>query len=129
MAVNYIGKGLVFPIIIDNGGSPVTATGFDLVNSSIRMIIGWSLRTRIFISGFGSPVESLIEEPNDDLLKGIAEYFIYQALTKWEKRIDLQDVVVTRTVPEKLDIEIKYKLKASGLEEILIYPFYTSIIA
>lgn len=127
MIANYIGKGLTFPITIDEGGSPVTATGFPLVNSSIKMIIGWTLNTRIFLSGFGSNISELLEEPNDDLLKGITEYLIYQSLLTWEKRIDLEDVKVSRTQPERLDIEVKYKLKTSGLEEILVYPFYTSI--
>lgn len=127
MINNYIGNGITFPIQLDVNGAPVISTGFTLVNSSIKLILGWSLRSRIFLSPFGSILESLLEEPNDDLLKGMAEYFIYQSLATWEKRIEIIAVNVRRNQPEKLDIEIQYRLRATGLEEILVYPYYTSI--
>ncbi len=127
MINNYIGSGITFPIQLDVNGAPVISTGFTLVNSSIKLILGWTLRSRIFLSSFGSILDSLLEEPNDDLLKGMAEYFIYQSLNTWEKRIEIIEVNVRRNEPEKLDIEIHYKLRATGLEEILVYPYYTSI--
>lgn len=124
---NFIGNGLTFPIQLDSNGAPIISTGFTLVTSSIKMILGWTLRSRIFLSTFGSPLPLLLEEPNDELLRGSCEYYIYEALTRWEKRITVKNVRVNRTLPERLDVEITYNLKTTGLEEILTYPYYTSI--
>lgn len=124
---NFVGNGIIFPIEINKSGAPVISTGFKLVNSSIKIILGWPLGSRIFLSGFGSILDSLLEEPNDDLLRGLAEYFIFESLTLWEKRIEVTDVVVTREEPQKLFAQISYRLKGTDLEETMVYPFYNNI--
>lgn len=124
----YVGKGLIFPIQIDSKGSPVIGTGFPLINSSIKIILSWTFRTRIFLSEFGSRLSGLLEEPNDDILLHLVEHFAYEALTKWERRIDILDTLAVRTSDAGLTLRITYRIKNSGLENTFVFPFYTAII-
>lgn len=126
--VNYVGKGLTFPIELDSKGSPVLKTGFELINSSIKIILSWPFLQRIFLSEFGSRLEDLLEEPNDELMKSLVKNFVYEALTKWETRIDILEVDTKRTKPESLEIGIRYRVRATGLENIFTFPFYKEII-
>lgn len=122
--LDYLGKGLIFPIELTNQGLPIIRSGEDLIKSSIKMILMWPVRQRIFAGGYGARLEELLEEPNDDLLKGLVEFFIMDALRTWEKRIDVLDVSVERLKPEELDVVIKYKIKTSQIEDILTFPLY-----
>lgn len=125
---NIVGKGLVFPIELSSTGSPVLKTGFDLINSSIKIILSWPFKQKIMLSEFGSRLGALMEEPNDDLLKGLVEHFTYEALLKWERRIEVLEVLAERRLPDTLDVTIRYRIKNSGLEDTFVFPFYTKQI-
>lgn len=124
----YIGKGPVFPIQLNSTGGPILSTGFDLINSSIRLIIAWPYFHRIFLSEFGSRLPDLLEEPNDDLLRRLVEHFSFEALLKWERRIEVLQVDAQRRKSETLDVAITYRLKNTGLEQTFVFPLYTKII-
>jgi uncharacterized protein len=122
--IDYLGKGIIFPIELTPQGLPIIRSGPDLIKSSIKMILMWPVRQRIFLGEFGSRIDELLEEPNDDLLKGLVEFFIVDALRTWEKRIDVLDVSVERLAPETIDVEIRYRIKTNQLEDILTFPLY-----
>lgn len=124
----FIGKGLIFPIELDSKGYPVVSSGLKLINSSIKMILGWQFMHRIFLSAYGSRCRGLLEEPNDYTLRQLVEHFAYSALIKWEPRIVLTKVTAYRTDESKLNLKIEYKIKSSGLEHTFIYPFYREVI-
>src|SRR5690348_3206299 len=128
VADNIVGKGLVFPIELNSTGSPVLKTGFDLINSSIKIILSWPFKHKIFLSEFGSRLAAILEEPNDDLLRGLVEHFTYEALLRWERRIEVLEVVAERRSPDSLDVLITYRIKNSGLEDTFVFPFYTKQI-
>lgn len=123
----FIGKGLVFPIEITPGGGPLMTSGPKLINSSIKMILGWNYMQRIFQSNFGSRCTNMLEEPNDLTLRQLIEHFAFDAITFWEPRITLTDVTAYRTEETKLKLRISYKVKNSGLEHTYIFPFYREI--
>jgi len=123
----YLGKGIIFPVELSPSGSAVIRGGPDLIKSSIFMILSWPKNHRIFLNEFGSRLEELLEEPNDELLKGLVEYFVIDSLRDWEKRIILLDSVIERMFVEKLDVKILYRIKASGFEDTLTFPFYRNI--
>ena len=124
----FIGKGLIFPIELDSTGFPVVSSGIKLINSSIKMILGWTFLQRIFLSNFGSRCYNLLEEQNDLTLRQRVEHFANDALNKWEPRIVLDTVSAFRTADTKLSLRISYRVKSSGLEHTFIYPFYREVI-
>jgi phage baseplate assembly protein W len=127
MDLNYIGSGIVFPIELTSGGFPVLRSGTSIINSSIKMILSWPVRQRIFLDEFGSLVPSALGEPNDQLVRGLVEHYVYDSLTRWEKRILIKDVTTERTESAKLTVSITYVIKSSGLEEVLTFPFYKNL--
>lgn len=127
MNLNYIGSGIVFPIELTSGGFPVLRSGTSLINSSIKMILSWPVRQRIFLDEFGSLVLSALGEPNDQLVRGLVEHYVYDSLLRWEKRITVKEIVTERTAAEKLSVTITYVIKSTGLEEVLTFPFYKTL--
>lgn len=128
MTNNYIGTGLTFPVQLSSTGSPVLKTGFELLDSSIKMILAWDSTGRIFLTEFRSILSDLLEDPNDNLLQRLVEHFAYEQLTKWEQRIDLVDISAVRREDTRLDLSITYTQKNSNLEHTFVFPFYTEII-
>ena len=126
--INYIGKGVVFPIELNAKGGPIIDTGFKLINSSIKAILLWPKYKRIFLSEYGSLVSSLLEEPNDILLGGLVQNFLVESLTTWEKRIEILETSVVGINTELINISIKYRLTNTNLEETFVFPFYRNII-
>lgn len=123
---NFVGTGLTFPIELDNNGVPIMYTGFDLIRSSIKTILGWN-GDRIFLSEFYSRINDLIEEPNDDLLARLVEYLINEQLTRWEKRIRLLEIKSQRTTSIRLDVKIRYQIINTQLQDVMTFPFYRTV--
>lgn len=120
----YAGSGPSFPIVLDKNGSPIMDSGESLVLSSIKMILAWPRNQRIFLSNFGANIDSLIEEPNDQLLKGLIQHFVFDSLSTYEKRIKVLDVDVSRTDPPNIQIGIIYQLSNKNISEVFTFPFY-----
>jgi phage baseplate assembly protein W len=124
---NFIGSGLTFPIELDNGRG-VIKTGFDLIRSSIRSIIMWPEGQRFYLAEFGSKLEKLIEEPNDDILKQIIYTFIVDPINQWEKRIQLLNAQIEDINDHAIHIKLSYRILNSQSEDSFIFPFYRKII-
>lgn len=129
---NFIGQGLIFPIELENGRGKIF-TGFDLIRSSIKMILSWPYNQRFFLSQFGSKLEDVLEEPNDDILQNLVYTFISDALSTWEKRIELISVEMNRNDEDNsagysLFISLTYRIINSQIEDNFVFPFYRKII-
>lgn len=124
----FVGRGLVFPIVVTPSGGVQVSSGTELINASIKMILGWDFLQRIFLSPFGSRCVDLLEEPNDPFLKQLVQHFAYEALNRWEARIILLSVQAITTDDKSLKLEISYRIKSSGLEHTFVYPYYRQVI-
>lgn len=125
--INYIGTGIIFPVELDSKGFPILRTGRLLLESSIKMILSWPVRQRIFLDEFGSLLLTAIGEPNDELLKGLVEHYIVDSLRRWELRVDVNQVLIQRTEAEKLQVTLSYTEKTTGLNGVLTFPFYKTL--
>lgn len=123
---DYIGRGITLPLKLVNGKPPVE-TGFELIRSSIRTILGWEEGSRFFLAEFGSRCGELIEEPNDDVLVALAQSFIQESLEAWEPRVELIKSDIRRVSDFKLDATITYRVISTQQVDTFIYPFYSQI--
>jgi len=124
---DFLGRGITLPLRLENGKVPIDS-GVQLIRSSIKMIIAWPFGTRFFLNEFGSKVEELVEEPNDDVLRNVAYEFIAESLARWEKRIELIDVSIDRPNDMgSLNLSIIYRIISSQKTDILTFPFYPEI--
>jgi len=121
-----LGRGLAFPLRVDGGGRLVVTDGQAKVEESIRVILGTGLGERVMRSGFGSEVPSLLFELCTPATEARLAAAIRAALARWEARIDVLDVKVTRdaAVETRLVASLSYRLRATNAVLNQVYPFY-----
>lgn len=124
---DFIGNGLTFPIQLQNG-RPLLSSGFDLIQASIRNILSYELGTRFFLAEFGSRLNDLIEEPNDEILANLLNQFIIGAVIKWEKRIQTISTSIVNEDDTTIFISITYQVLNVNTPDNFIWPFYKQII-
>lgn len=123
---DFIGRGIIFPIELANGRA-IIRSGFELIRSSINSILGWPLGNRFFLSEFGSRLDELLEEPNDDVLFNLINTFVIDAVNEWEKRVELLSVGLERMNDHTLHITLYYKILNSQQTDTYIFPFYKNL--
>src|SRR5882757_5544847 len=109
---DFIGNGLVFPIQLDNGRG-VISSGFDLIRGSIKNILAFKYGTRFFLAEFGSRINDLLEEPNDEILQNLVKRFIIDAITQWEKRVSTVDSSIIMIDDTSIQVSISYQIRNS----------------
>ena len=98
----FLGRGLLFPIELDSLGRAKTDTGIILIRSAIRNILAFLWGTRYLLGNFGSKLEFILEQPNDEMAIAMAKTYIVEAITFWEKRVD--QVSLTISVPANAEL-------------------------
>ena len=126
---NFLGAGLVFPIKLTNLGRPNIDTGFELIRSSIQIILAYLIGTRFMLGEFGSKLELLLEQPNDKILEALVRTHVIDAITRWEKRVETLEVRIEKppTREEVMNIFIHYKIKDTKIEDSFIFPYYSEL--
>ena len=123
MSDEVLGRGLSFPLQISGTGLAESA-GVARVEQSIRIILGTQYGERVMRPGFGANLKSLVFAPNNATTASLAGYYVTDALARWEPRIDVLDVQVVNDVDgAQLVIEIRYRLRATAQEHVLVLPF------
>ncbi|MFI6832495.1 GPW/gp25 family protein [Kribbella sp. NPDC050241] len=123
MSDEVLGRGLSFPLRISGTGLAESA-GVARVEQSIRIILGTQYGERVMRPGFGANLKSLVFAPNNATTASLAGYYVTDALTRWEPRIDVLDVQAINDVDgARLVIEIRYRLRATAQEHLLVLPF------
>jgi len=76
------------------------------IEKSISRILSTPLGSRVMEPLFGSELYLLIDRKVDDMWKLLFIKYIFEAITKWEKRVKIQSVI-----PEIFDEKIKYTIE------------------
>jgi hypothetical protein len=122
----FLGRGWKYPIELDRSGGVAFSELDESIRQSIHIILGTAPGERVMRPTFGCEIHDLIFAPNSMGTAGLAIHYVTEALTKWEPRI--QDIEVEANPspddPNRLDIEIKYKVRATNNSRNLVYPFY-----
>ena len=96
MARNFLGRGWKYPVEVDRAGGIAMSELDESIRQSMLIILG------------------------------TAAHFCIEALSKWEARIDEVEAEAESSgdEPNRLDITIKYKVRATNTSRNLVYPFY-----
>ncbi len=74
---------------------------------------------------FGCRLWEHLFDPIDAGTLGLVESAVRSALARWEPRIDVVDVATTADTRHGcIEIDIRYRLRATNDERNLVYPFY-----
>lgn len=121
----YLGKGLAYPTTLVNGSATLVREA-DLIKQSISIILKTPKGSRFMLPEFGSRLDELMFEQNDEVLRDLLRFFIYEALTQWETRIRFQSVAFSQD-REAVYCELKYTILKSNEIDSFIYPFYRQL--
>lgn len=123
---NFLGKGFAFPMRVDGRGMVETSTGERSVAEAIRLILGTAIGERVMSPEFGCQIHELVFHPVDANTCSMVSFYVDQALTKWEPRIDDTTVNVypDPTAENTILIIIEYRVRSTNNLDNLVYPFY-----
>lgn len=126
----FIGSGLIFPIQLDSQGRAITDNSLELLRTSIVHILATPKHFKWFNEKFGVRLWEVLEEPNDAVGIALVKTFVTEAISLWEPRVQLLEVKleVDKATLEKVNIEIKYKVRNSKTVDSFIYAFYKELI-
>jgi hypothetical protein len=124
--VDFIGRGVSFPVRTDATGSVALVDGDREIVESIRLILATAPGERPMRPEFGCAIHDLVFAPADSATAGQIAYEVRQSLERWEPRIDLSDVIVDFAEVESgtLLIDIRYTLRNTNDPRNLVFPFY-----
>lgn len=122
----FLGRGVAFPIQLDNGDIK-DAKDEESIRQSIRIILGTAKGERVMRPDFGCVIYDLVFEMTTASTAGKISQAVREALLRFEPRIDVIDIQVTPKSDdegEKIFISIDYQVRATNNAFNLVYPFY-----
>jgi len=126
----FLGVGWRFPVQIatdEDGKERIALSRYaQSVEESIRIILGTARGERVMRPEFGADLYRLSFSPNNTSTAGLAIFYVQEALTKWEPRIELLDVDAEQDGNDAntLLITVDYRIVSTNTEHNLVYPFY-----
>jgi phage baseplate assembly protein W len=106
-------------------GGIATVEGQDAIRQAIFLLLSTVPGERVMRPTYGCHLHRLVFAPNDDTTAGLAIHYVRSALDRWEPRIEVVRLDADRDAaqPERLNLLLEYKLRATQRTELLIYPF------
>jgi phage baseplate assembly protein W len=139
MSQEFIGRGFAFPLRrslggptvagdlrVDATGSLALVSGDRELEEAIRIVLTTAPGERPMRPEFGCRIHDYVFAPADQATAGLVGYEVRAALTRWEPRIAVQDVVVTPDPDQEalLWIDIRYSVRHTNDPRNLVFPFY-----
>jgi phage baseplate assembly protein W len=122
----FLGKGWKFPIQTDQDLKIQTSIYEENIKESIKIILGTRKGERVMRPDFGCGIHDFVFENTSSVVLGHIELSISEALTKYEPRIELLNIDISK---EQIDngiliISINYQVISTNNRFNIVYPFY-----
>lgn len=97
--------------------------GDEEIRQSIMMLLGTIPGERLMRPEYGSHLHRLLFAPNDQTTAGLAIHYVKQAITRWEPRVELEEVDANADpdFPSRLNLSLRYRVKQTLATESLDY--------
>ena len=124
---DILGQGVAFPLRVDRRGGLALVRGDEDIYEAIGIILGTAPGERPMRPEFGCGIHDLIFAPSNSTTAGQAAYEVRRSLSRWEPRVDVDDVAVTYDEADTslMYIAITYRVRGSNDPRNLVFPFYT----
>lgn len=120
--LTYLGKSVFYPVTLV-GGSPVIATGAQVIEGSIIKILTTPQGSRFFLPEFGTKIYTMLFEPNDQVSQRQLKFYILDCLNTWETRAKFFDVNLLSGADVVL-CTILYQILPKNEILSFVFPFY-----
>jgi phage baseplate assembly protein W len=126
MSQEVLGVGWSFPLKLNEDKTIALSRYEEDVREAIWIILSTAPGERVMRPDFGCGIYDYVFAPNDTHTAGLVRFHVEDALTRWEPRIDLQEVQVQPDPrdPALLLISIEYIVRSTDSRFNLVYPFY-----
>ena len=126
MGEEFLGTGWKFPVQFDKSGAVALSRYEEDIREAIWVILSTAPGERVMLPEFGCGIYDFVFAPNNTRTAGLVRFHVEDALTRWEPRIELQEVQVGTDPadPAVLLINIDYKVRTTDSRFNLVYPFY-----
>ena len=112
-----------FPLFIGEGGGIGSLEGDDALRAKIIQLLFTGRGERVHQPEFGSGLQKLVFEGNDDILAAATEFTIGQDLTQWLGDLITVDWVHAQSVEETMTVEIVYRRRVDEARQALRIEF------
>jgi phage baseplate assembly protein W len=123
----FVGRGFSFPLRIDGSGGFAMESGAADIEKAMRVILMTAPGERPMRPEFGCEIWSLLFEPINANTLGRMERAVQEAMSRWEPRAEILEVVVDPddAAVGAVHISIDYRIQETNDERNLVLPFYT----
>lgn len=124
---DFVGIGWAFPPGTDANGRIAMVTREREIEQAIQIIVTTYPGERPMRPHFGCRMRDFAFRSADSSTAVELGMEVRAAVTQWEPRVDVVDVVVTPDpmLRNRLDVEITYAIKHTNDRRNLVFPFYT----
>src|SRR5690554_143897 len=122
----FLGVGWAYPVRLAPDDTIALAAYEEDIRQAIHIILGTNPGERVMRPDFGAGLNAFLFEPLSVTTLALVEDRVRTALIQWEARIDVEEVTVEIDTSEanKLQITIRYRVRATNAQHNLVYPFY-----
>lgn len=127
MSREFLGTGWAYPVTVEAQSGVIRLSSHEEnIAEAIAIILSTAPGERLMRPDFGCRLHDLVFAQNNIGTAGLAEFYVRDALIRWEPRIDLDAVEVNAdpTDPAQLLITIRYRVRKTDSQFNLVYPFY-----
>lgn len=126
MSDEFLGKGWSYPVRADHRGDVELSATDDDITESIRIILGTAKGERVMRPEFGCDIHDHVYSAANPATLNVIETSVRESLVRWEPRIDLEgvDAYTEEENPNKILIEIEYRIRSTNALANMVYPFY-----
>ena len=124
---NIIGVAWSFPPKFDRNQKTVsTVTGQENIEQSLNVLFGTQLGERILKQQYGCDIASYLFRPITDANESVLHNQITRAITLFEPRIKLDEVLfnTSNAVEGQISITVKWTEETTNTRNNLVFPFY-----
>ena len=124
-----LGRGPAFPLRPDLlRGDVQYRSGAEKVRQAIELVLRTEPGERLMRPRFGCPLRQFLMEPNTVATRSRLERAVGDALTAYEPRITVKQVVAEPGEdPALIHLAIRYQHVLDASEATLVYPFYLEV--
>jgi hypothetical protein len=126
MNEEFIGRGWAFPLRTDATGRIALVSREREIEEAIRLILGTAPGERPMRPEFGCRIHDFIFGTADGTTANDVGVEVRRSLSRWEPRIEVQDVVVSFDPLDQtvLYIDVRYSIRNTNDRRNLVFPFY-----
>ena len=121
----YLGRGISFPIRMNQQGNVEYSSGSQNIQESILLILLTEIGERLYRPNFGCRIHELSFAPLNKQTLMLMRIYVQEALELWEPRIIVEQVNSRAFNRQgKVEIIIEYRIKGSYDRTSMVYPFF-----